>query len=213
MQRGTTTGCRAFTLLELMIAIGLFGLVMAASLGVYVMCQKFWYATALNMQTDMLARMALSRMINGVGTNVGLREATSAVLYMYPETVANSAYIHSHLTPATYTYWENSSLVPPQDKDAAITFTCNFPTFDDGGSWRLMFSNAVSGAQYIDYNCPYRTLSLGTNAAKRTLLANYVQSAMVSTNGQGIAVTLTVFRRVGSLVSSNTATSYVQFRN
>src|ERR1035437_5332254 len=68
-------GSSGFTLLELLIAVGLFGLVMAGSLGVYIMCQRLWRATSLSMDTSRMASLAIERMVYGVGTNGGLRAA------------------------------------------------------------------------------------------------------------------------------------------
>jgi len=206
-------GSVAFTLIELMIAVGVFSLVIAGSLGVYVMCQKFWQATTLDMQTSQMANMALSKMIFGVGTNAGIREASSVALYCYPSTVANSAYLHSHLNPTTYKYWIYSAMAPPAAADTRLNFACSFATFNDGGSWRLMYSNAACGAQYIEYNCPFQTLSLGTNHNNRKILATYVADAEITTNQQGLGIAITVARQIGNLVSTNTASAYVSFRN
>ena len=203
----------AFTMVEMVIAVGLFCLVVAGSLGVYVMCQKFWQATTLNMQTSQMAEMALSRMIFGVGTNAGLREASSLVFYCYPSNVASSAYLHSHLSPATYTYWIKSTMTPPAAADTRLNFSCSYATYNDGGSWRLMYSNATCGAQYIEYNHPFQTLSRGTNNNSRIILATYVTNAIVATNDQGVEITITVARQIGSLVSTSAVSAYVKLRN
>lgn len=202
-----------FSLVEVMIAVGLFSLVVAGSLGAYVMCQKFWQATSLNIQTCQLAEMALEKMLYGVGTNTGLRAASSINFRCYPSNATDSAYVHSHLSPASYTYWENSSLAPPQANDYRLDFYCSYATFNDGGSWRLMFSNSACGAQYFEYNAPFHTLSLGTNNQNRILLATYVSRANIVTNSQGIDIAVTVSRRSGNLTASNTAATFVYLRN
>lgn len=204
---------RGFTLVEVMIAVALFSLVVAGSAGVYIMCQKFWHATTLNIQTTEMTRKALSWIINGNGTNAGLREASRVDLYSYPSTVANSAYLHSHLSPWNYFYWDIATNNPPQAYEARIDFNCSYPTFNDGGSWQLKYTTPSSGDQYIEYNFPFRTLSLGTNHVNRVLLATYVSSAVVTTNAQGVGIALTVMRRDGNLVSTSSASAYVQFRN
>ncbi len=211
---GKLPGCfGGFTLIELMITVGLFGLVMAGSLGVYVMCQKSWQATVLDMQTDQMADMALAKIVTGVGTNSGIREASSVAFYCYPSNVASSAYLHSHLSPSTYKYWLYSSMSPPEANDARLDFNCSFAWFNDGGSWRLMYSNAACGAQYIEYNCPFQTLSLGVNHNKRIMLGTYVAAATVTTNNDGVNIAITVARRIGNFVSTNTASAYVRLRN
>jgi prepilin-type N-terminal cleavage/methylation domain-containing protein len=68
-----------FTLLELMIATSLCGLVVAGTLSVYIMCNKIWRATALNMQTVRESSLALSRMVYGMDTNAGLRAASMII--------------------------------------------------------------------------------------------------------------------------------------
>ena len=212
-QSGNMNSSVGFTLVETMIAAGLFGLVIAGSLGVYVMCQKSWQTTSLNIQTSQMAGMALSKMIFGVGTNSGIREASSVAFYSYPSTVANSAYMHSHLIPATYTYWNISTNLPPTANNPYLNFYCSFHPYSDGGSWRLMFSNQFSGAQYIEYNVPFRTLSLGTNSQQRRILATYVASAVVTPDNQGVNIAITVVRRIGDLVASNTVSTYLRLRN
>jgi len=213
VQKTFINGSAAYTLLELMIAVGLFSLVIAGSFGVYVMCQKLWQATVLDMQTSQIAGMALSKIISGVGTNAGLREASSMTFACYPSNVASSAYLHSHLSPANYKYWLDSTMSPPAANDARLDLQCSFPYFNDGGSWRLMYSNETCGAQFIEYNCPFQTLSLGTDYHDRLILGNYVASAVVVTNNQGVSIAITVARRKGSLVSTNTAAAYVRLRN
>ena len=64
-----------FTLIELMLAVAIFGLVMSGAIGVYVMCQKMWHATSLSMQTSRDCNLAMSRLIYGTGSNSGLRAA------------------------------------------------------------------------------------------------------------------------------------------
>ena len=71
---------RGFTLIELMIAVAIFGLAMSGAIGAYIMCQKMWHATSLSMQTNRDCNLALSRLIYGIGSNSGLREAVSVTI-------------------------------------------------------------------------------------------------------------------------------------
>lgn len=196
-----------------MIAVSVFLLIVAGSINVYIMCQKFCCATSLDLETSQMASMALSKMINGVGTNAGIRQASSIAFYQYPTTTNDSAYVHSHLSPSTYKYWLISSTSAPKANDWRLDMTCTYQTYNDGGSWRLMFSNEFSGAQYMEYNCPYQTLSLGTSSQNRVLLATYVTNAVVATNEMGVNLTVVVARRVGNFVSTNSASAYVRLRN
>jgi len=56
-------------------------------------------------------------------------------------------------------------------------------------------------------------LSLGTNPSLRVILATYVTNAVVTTNSQGLNISVTVARRIGNYVSTNSASVYVQLRN
>ena len=66
-----------FTLIELMIAVAIFGLVMSGAIGVYIMSQKMWVATSLSMQANRDGNLAMSRLIYGTGSNSGLRAAAA----------------------------------------------------------------------------------------------------------------------------------------
>ncbi|MDD5482272.1 MAG: prepilin-type N-terminal cleavage/methylation domain-containing protein [Kiritimatiellae bacterium] len=70
----------AFTLLEIMIAMAIFGLVAAGTISVYIMCNKIWHTTALSMQMTRESSLALSRLVYGVGPDSGLRSAGMAVV-------------------------------------------------------------------------------------------------------------------------------------
>ena len=202
-----------FSLIEVMVAVALFGLVVGGMIEVYIMCQKYWQASTLQMQMTQMADMSLLKMVFGTGTNSGLRQASSIRLDQYPETVANSAYVHDHLNPSTYKYWEQPDLSPPTSPDTRLDMTCSYPTTYDGGSWRLMFSNQFAGVQYIEYNCPFRTISLGTSSVSRVVLATYVRSAVVTTNNQGLNIQVTTWRQIGNFIGSNTASAFVLLRN
>jgi len=69
-----------FTLIELMIAVAIFGLVMSGAIGVYIMCQKMWHATSLSMLTNRDCNMAMSRLVYGTGSNSGLRAAATITI-------------------------------------------------------------------------------------------------------------------------------------
>lgn len=71
---------KGFTLIEMMIAVALFGLAMGGAIGVYVMCQKMWHATSLSMLTQRDAHFALLRLVYGMGTNSGLRAAATVAI-------------------------------------------------------------------------------------------------------------------------------------
>src|SRR5450759_3671085 len=118
---------RAFTLLELMIAVGLFSLVMAGSLGVYIMCQRLWRATSLNMDTSNLASLAIQRIVYGVGTNSGLRAATASI---WVDTNKQNA--------VSSNYWDTTTPSPPAAANVANDLVSGSPD----GSWRIVYSNS-----------------------------------------------------------------------
>jgi type II secretory pathway pseudopilin PulG len=70
----------AFTLLEVMIAAALFGLVVAGTINVYIMCNKLWHTTSLSMQTTRESSLALSRLVYGQEADSGLRSASAIAL-------------------------------------------------------------------------------------------------------------------------------------
>jgi prepilin-type N-terminal cleavage/methylation domain-containing protein len=95
---------RAFTLLEVMIAIALFGLVMAGTIEVYIMCNKLWHATSLSMETSRLASLAIQRMVYGLGTNDGLRSAAS---------ISVNTNVHKDGCSLFLNYWDTTVNSPP----------------------------------------------------------------------------------------------------
>lgn len=152
----------AFTLLEVMIAAALFGLVVAGTVSVYIMCNKIWHSTSISMQTARESSLALSRLVYGLEADSGLRSAS------------------------------------------AIT-NINFPD----GSWRMTVSNSFSGVKYIDYNHQEKILS---NA--NSIICKDVSSATVTNNASGtIGIQLTVEKRDGMFIASNTVSTLVNMRN
>jgi len=71
---------KGFTLVEIMVAVALFGLVVAGTISVYIMCNKLWHATSLGMRNVSESSMALSKIVYGIGTNSGLRSASGVSL-------------------------------------------------------------------------------------------------------------------------------------
>ena len=71
---------RGFTLVELMVATVLGSLVVYGSLVLFVTFIRFYNTTTLMRNTASAASLALERMIVGVGTNAGLREAVAATV-------------------------------------------------------------------------------------------------------------------------------------
>lgn len=200
-------GCRGFTLVELLIALGLFGLVMAGSFSVYIMCQRMWRATALSMNTARMASLAIERMVYGMGNNSGLRAAASIVVDT-----------NHHKDAVSVNYWDTTANAPPRASNAANDFCWSTsPAYNDG-SWRIIYSNTSEGVKYIDYVKKQRTIVMWPNtneAASRLLICNYVLSAYASTNSSGgiVISNLTVWEKDGIFAASNQVSTFVKMRN
>jgi len=202
----------AFTLLETMITVALFGLVVAGAIAVFIMCNKFWHATSLSMETSQMADLAMQRLVCGVGSNGGLRSASMVVLQ-------TNAYGHPYPFLSSYKYWENGTCPPPADNPNHYTHVgCVYGT---DGSWRLILSNAFDGVNCVDYNAAMRFLLFcpdtnQTTAArsKRISICSYVSDARVTNDANGmINIRLTVEKRDGMFVSSNQVSSFIKKRN
>jgi prepilin-type N-terminal cleavage/methylation domain-containing protein len=192
-------GTLGFTILEMMIAVAMFAIIMAGVIGVYVMCQKLWHATSLGMMTSRDGSIALSRMVYGIGTNSGLRTASSL-------SIENN--MKGMWTGTNYVY-------PPAAGDSAHFLN---PGLGDG-SWRITCSNAFDGIRWIDFNKVASNIVLwvespsDTNRATRQLVGNYVSAAVVSSNGAGVSIQLTIIRQDGRYTSTNRIGTFVMMRN
>ncbi len=214
-KNGTIRPPTGFSLVELMIAVSLFGLVIAGSLGAYIMCQKTWRATALDMDTAHMADLAIQRLVCGTSTNSGLRSASMIML---------DTNVGGHPYYITNYYWLTNSIPPPEPDNPVHYVHVNCmaggnPTRD--GSWRLTFSNAFEGVGCIDYNIKQRNLlfcpdtnQTGAARQKRQLICNYVSSATATLDATNrtVAIQLTVWKQDGVFVSSNQANALIKLR-
>ena len=192
-----------FTLLEVLIATALFGLVVAGKISVYIMCNKIWHATSLGMQTVRESSLAVARMVYGMETNNGLRAAVSITI---------DTNVHGHWNGIEY--WKTGA-TPPAPSDSSH-YLCGYGGWGDG-SWRLIISNMFGGIRYIDYNIDERNMLFwpDTNSlARRLLICNYISAAQVATNAGGtVSLQLTVSKESGMFSSSNTVSTTVKMRN
>lgn len=195
---------KGFTLVEMMIAAGLFGLVVAGSIGVFIMCQKTWHTTSLRMDTACMASMAIERMVYGLSTNSGLRCAYSIV-----------ADTNKHKDSVSLNYWDTAANSPPAATHSANSL-CAYAPYPGDGSWRIVYSNALDGVKYIDYIKKQRSIVLWQmpdQSDSRLSICNYVSDARIATNTGGISIDLTVWKKDGMFVASNQVSTYVKKRN
>jgi hypothetical protein len=192
-------GRRSFTMVELMIVSGLFVTIMAGTLAVYVMCQKSWYSTSLQMQATRGASMGVARMVYGLGTNGGLREA-AGLKGLNLLTNMNGIWTGGVYPPAA----TSSSHYVTQ----AVTLA--------NPSWRLVCSNYAGGITWYDYNRAASNIVFWPRPGqpgRRELVANYVTGASVIFTNQGVVLSLTVARRHGNYSTSVTNTTFLRPRN
>ncbi|MBI2438307.1 MAG: prepilin-type N-terminal cleavage/methylation domain-containing protein [Lentisphaerae bacterium] len=187
-----------FSLVELMIAVSLFGLAMGGAVSVYIMCQKLWRPITLSMAANREASLGLNRLVYGVGTNSGLRTAASIS-------------INSNMNGI----W-SGSYYPPDPGDERHFLN---PGLDDG-SWRITCSNAYDGQKWIDYNSAASNIVLwvdpppsAVNRRTRQLIANYVSEAVVSNGALGVSIQLTIVRRGNGDSLTNRSSTYIKRRN
>ncbi|MDO9542200.1 MAG: prepilin-type N-terminal cleavage/methylation domain-containing protein [Kiritimatiellia bacterium] len=156
----------SFTLLEVMIASALFGLVVAGTFSVYIMCNKIWHSTSISMQTVRESNLALSRLVYGLETNSGLMAAS--MINVVP------------IAPA--------------------------------GSWHMTFSNTDDGVKYIDYNSQQSNI-IWSNTTMSRVVCKDVSSATATVNNVTVGIELTVWKKDGMFVASNTVNASVKMRN
>ena len=197
-------GLRGFTLVELMMAVALFGMIMAGAIGVFVMCQKLWHATSLSMATNRDGSIALARLVYGIGSNNGLRTASSI-------SVDNDK--KGMWTGTDHVY-------PPAPGDKAHFLNNGSPD----GSWRMTCSNAFDGARRIDFNKEASNIVLWVEdpgegpgsvpqRETRQLICNYVSDAAVVPTNSGVSIQLTIVRQEGRFTSTNPIGTFIKRRN
>ena len=72
--------CRGLTLAEMSVSMGIGALVIAGTLTLFIMFLRFYNTTSLMRNAAGRASQAMERMVVGVGTNAGLREATASTI-------------------------------------------------------------------------------------------------------------------------------------
>ena len=134
---------KGFTLVELLIATVLGSLVVAGSLVLLITFLRFYNTTTLMRNTANAASLALERMIIGVGTNAGLREASASTVTF---TNFSNGWLLTYNTNLFYRYVSSTQVI----------------TNDTG---KLICTN-VSTASVTFYTSSFSTNLVTTNACR-----------------------------------------------
>ncbi len=191
---GRCAGARGFTMVELIVAAGIFSLVSAAVISIYLVCQRVWQTTTMNIHAAREVSLALNKIVYGTGTNPGMRAAIRVTL---------QTNCSGWRTGAGYPLAANST---SHGVNAGGT---------PDGSWRMIVLN-TNGLQWIDYNAKASNLVFWpiTNAVNSRLpLGNYIAGAQVATNPGGVNISLAARRRHGRISAVYTASTFVNLRN
>lgn len=187
-------GTLGFTMTELMIAAAIFGLVSAGVISLYLACQRAWHVTTLNIHAAREVNTALNKIVYGMGTNLGMRSAIRVTL----RTNCSS--------------WRTDTKYPLAA--TSLSHGIIIPSTPDG-SWRMIALN-TNGTQWIDYNAKASNLVFwsATNIpGSRLKIANYIAGAQVTTNSDGINITLTAMRQHGEMRGAYEASTFIKLRN
>lgn len=183
-----------FTLVEVMIALGVSSLILAGAISVFLMCRGIWHSTSLKMQTAREANMAMTRLVYGPGRHNGLRSAAAIVV-----------------VPYAHGSWAGGSYPPPANSNHNIS-TGGTPD----GSWRIAFSNSFDGLRWIDYNRAASNIvywpDVGDDSS-RVLICNYVTDSSVQATDEGVSIALAVARRDGRFTATSHVATFVMKRN
>ena len=159
----------------------------------HLACQRVWYATTLNIHAAREVSMALNKIVYGMGTNLGMRSAIRVTL----RTNCSSWRTDIGILAATSL---SHGIITPSTPD---------------GSWRMIALN-TNGTQWIDYNVKASNLvfwSAPNTPNSRLKIANYIAGAQVTTNSDGINITLTAMRQHGEMRGAYEASTFIKLRN
>ena len=93
-----------FTLVEMAVSMAILTVVIAGTLTLFISFLRSYNATTLLRNTSARSSLALERMVYGVGTNMGLREATASdVSVTYPSGGWKIAYTNLYFQYSTNT--------------------------------------------------------------------------------------------------------------
>lgn len=158
-----------FTLTEVVMALGIFGMVSAGAIGVYLTCSKTWYRTDVEMRVMKQLDLAMQKLTYGVGGTNGLRTAISTNVVIF---YTNDNWMVTYKTP------DNERYRFRYDRDSSS----------------IHCTNLVGGGREVP-------------------IATQVVGSMVTGSIDGITFTIQVGIQDGKFAATNSATSFVHYRN
>lgn len=123
-----------FSLTEMMMAVGIFGLVIAGTLSATLICSKSWYESDIQMRCMQKGNMAVQRLVYGAYGSNGIRSAISSNI-LISATGANWKINYHTIDGANYEY----QYTPDEDR----MLYCDFST---GSNFVQIASNITSCA-------------------------------------------------------------------
>jgi prepilin-type N-terminal cleavage/methylation domain-containing protein len=154
-----------FTLVEMAMSIAIVTIVTVGAFNVFVSFLRSYNTSTLMRTAAGRASTGVERMVYGVGTNIGLREAGSL----------------------------------------SVTVTYSNTT-----DWTLTYSNTTDSAvKFFKYSTSKKSI---TDWAGKTICTNVISSTATDLT-TGCQITLSVTESSGGRVMTNSATTFVQFRN
>jgi prepilin-type N-terminal cleavage/methylation domain-containing protein len=141
--RNRRQSASGFTLVEMLISVSILTIVVVGTFNVFVQNLRSYNATTLMRTSATRASMALDRMVYGVGTNYGLREAPEASV-----TLSNvaSTYWKIAFTNGTYFQWSSTTKKITDQSGKAIGTNVVASTLStNGGGASITISVAESG--------------------------------------------------------------------
>ncbi|HTS19419.1 MAG TPA: prepilin-type N-terminal cleavage/methylation domain-containing protein [Verrucomicrobiae bacterium] len=109
---------RGFTLIEMSISMGIVAILTIAMFDVFCQVCKFYNETTLMSATAKQASLGLDRMVIGIGTNAGLREAQQSTV---TTSSTSSNWVLSYDGSLSFTYSTNKHTIVDQSGKCIVT--------------------------------------------------------------------------------------------
>lgn len=159
-----------FTMTEVMMALGIFGMVMAGGYAVYISCHRTWYRASVAARAGNESNLILQKIVYGEGGTNGLRAAVRTNIVVV----------------SSQDFW-------------SVTYR-NF----DGAAYRFRYLDASDRVDYADLN---------VDSNLYHVISTRVSTSSIRPSGNGLSITVQTYSRDGRFAATNTATTYVHYRN